>query len=52
MQLSTKDTASIPYQDGLISLLTEAGFDVRTSQYDSGTIFVSFKNKGGFWADR
>lgn len=52
MQLSTKDTASIPYQDGLIPLLIEAGFDVRTSQYDSGTIFVSFKNKGGFWADR
>ena len=52
MQLTTKDVASIPYTEGLLELLNNAGFDANYNQRE-GEIFVQFKTKsGGFWADR
>ena len=52
MQLTNNDFAQIPYQDGLLEMLQEAGFNASYNQRE-GEIFVSFKEKsGGFWADR
>lgn len=52
MQLTSKSVASIPYQEGLLELLEEAGFDASYCQRE-GEIFVRFKEKaGGFWANR
>lgn len=51
MQLTTKNVASIPYEDGLLELLQEAGFEANYCQRE-GEIFVSFKDDGGFYANR
>lgn len=50
-QLTNGDVAHIPYCDGILQLLQDAGFDVQYSQYDNDCI-VKFKNKSGFWANR
>lgn len=51
MQLTTNDVASVPYTDGLLELLQEAGFEANYCQRE-GEIFVKFKDDGGFWANR
>lgn len=51
MQLSNKDYASVPYADGLLDMLKMEGFEANYNQRE-GEIFVSFKEDGGFWANR
>ena len=50
-QLTNNSIAHIPYCDGLMAMLIEAGFDVENNRYDNELI-VKFKDKGDFWANR
>ena len=48
--LTNNKYAVIPYEDGLMELLIDAGFEVEHNRYDND-LCVSFKSKG-FWENR
>lgn len=50
-QLTYKSTAEIEYDDNLAQLLRQEGFDAEYCQRE-GTMFVRFKDRGGFWSNR
>ena len=50
-QLTNKNFAQVPYQNGLLEMLQEAGFEANYNQRE-GEIIVKFKSDGGFWANR
>ena len=50
-QLTNGNIAHVPYCDGILQLLQDAGFDAQYNRYDNECI-VKFKDKGGCWCDR
>ena len=48
--LTNNKYAVIPYEDGLMKLLINAGFEVEHNRFDND-LCVSFKDKG-VWTDR
>lgn len=52
MQLSNNNIALIDYQDGLMDLLIQSGFDVSYNQRESQLVVKFKNNSNGFWSNR
>lgn len=52
MQLSNNNIAIIDYQDGLMDLLIQSGFDVSYNQRECQLVVKFKNNSNGFWSNR